>query len=95
MCGRSCCTACLLGRGGAGRGSDDRLQCPDGDTGKRVEPPVLLQLFQRHLGAAQQFGGCGDQAAVRGKDIVKDMVGRLKRDIMAATNRLDAMRPPS
>jgi hypothetical protein len=36
-----------------------------------------------------------DQAAIRGKDIVRDMVQRLKRDIMAATNRLDAMRPPS
>ena len=35
-----------------------------------------------------------DEAAVRGKDIVRDMVQRLKRDIMAATNRLDAMRPP-
>ncbi len=35
-----------------------------------------------------------DQAAARGKDIVGDMVRRLKRDIMAATNRLDAMRPP-
>ncbi len=34
-----------------------------------------------------------DEAAVRGKDIVQDMVRRLKRDIMAATNRLDAMRP--
>ena len=33
-----------------------------------------------------------DQAAVRGKDIVQDMVRRLQRDIMAATNRLDAMR---
>lgn len=36
-----------------------------------------------------------DQAAVRGRDIVGDMVQRLQRDIMAATNRLDAMRPPS
>ncbi len=35
-----------------------------------------------------------DEAAIRGKDIVRDMVQRLKRDIMAATNRLDAMRPP-
>jgi hypothetical protein len=33
-----------------------------------------------------------DQAAIRGKDIVGDMVRRLERDIMAATNRLDAMR---
>lgn len=35
-----------------------------------------------------------DQAAIRGKDIVAEMVVRLQRDIMAATNRLDAMRPP-
>lgn len=35
-----------------------------------------------------------DDAAARGKDIVRDMVVRLKRDIMVATNRLDAMRPP-
>jgi hypothetical protein len=33
-----------------------------------------------------------DKAADRGKDLVADMVIRLKRDIMAATNRLDAMR---
>ena len=36
-----------------------------------------------------------DEAAIRGKDIVADMVRRLKRDIMAASNRLDAMRSPS
>lgn len=35
-----------------------------------------------------------DEAAARGKDLVRDMVGRLKRDILVATNRLDAMRPP-
>jgi hypothetical protein len=33
-----------------------------------------------------------DAAAGRGQDLVADMVRRLKRDIMAATNRLDAMR---
>jgi hypothetical protein len=33
-----------------------------------------------------------DQAAARGKDIMQDMVRRLTRDIIAATNRLDAMR---
>jgi hypothetical protein len=32
-----------------------------------------------------------DEAASRGKDLVGDMVKRLKRDIMAAQNRLDAM----
>ncbi len=35
-----------------------------------------------------------DEAAAKGKDIVADMVARLKRDIMVATNRLDAIRPP-
>lgn len=32
-----------------------------------------------------------DEASSRGKDLVGDMVKRLKRDIMAARNRLDAM----
>jgi hypothetical protein len=32
-----------------------------------------------------------DEAASRGKDLVGDMVRRLRRDIMAARNRLDAM----
>jgi hypothetical protein len=35
-----------------------------------------------------------DEAAATGKGLVRDMVGRLKRDILVATNRLDAMRPP-
>jgi hypothetical protein len=33
-----------------------------------------------------------DEAAARGKDLVGDMVRRLKRDILVARNRLDAMR---
>jgi hypothetical protein len=32
-----------------------------------------------------------DEAAANGKDLVADMVGRLKRDIMVARNRLDAL----
>jgi hypothetical protein len=36
-----------------------------------------------------------DDEAAKGKDLVKDMVRRLKRDILVATNRLDALRPPS
>ncbi len=35
-----------------------------------------------------------DDAAATGKDLVRDMIGRLKRDILVATNRLDALRPP-
>lgn len=33
-----------------------------------------------------------DDAAARGKDLVADMVRRLQRDVIAARNRLDAMR---
>ena len=36
-----------------------------------------------------------DEAAGRGKDLVRDMVRRLQRDILVARNRLDAIRPPS
>jgi hypothetical protein len=32
-----------------------------------------------------------DDAATGGKDLIEDMVRRLKRDITAARNRLDAM----
>lgn len=35
-----------------------------------------------------------DQEAAQGRDLIKDMVRRLKRDITVATNRLDALRPP-
>lgn len=35
-----------------------------------------------------------DEEAAKGKDLVKDMVRRLKRDILVATNRLDAMQSP-
>jgi hypothetical protein len=33
-----------------------------------------------------------DEAAGKGKDLIAQMVRQLQRDIMAATNRLDAMR---
>lgn len=36
-----------------------------------------------------------DDEAAKGKDLIKDMVRRLKRDITVATNRLDALRPPT
>lgn len=36
-----------------------------------------------------------DEEAAKGKDLVADMVRRLKRDILVATNRLDALRPPA
>jgi hypothetical protein len=36
-----------------------------------------------------------DHEAAQGKDLIRDMVRRLKRDIVVATNRLDALRPPA
>ncbi|MDE3156557.1 MAG: hypothetical protein KGN76_15760 [Acidobacteriota bacterium] len=35
-----------------------------------------------------------DEAAAKGKDLIGEMVARLERDIMVATNRLEAIRPP-
>jgi hypothetical protein len=35
-----------------------------------------------------------DQAAATGKDLIAEMVARLERDIMVATNYLEAIRPP-
>jgi hypothetical protein len=36
-----------------------------------------------------------DAATAKGRDLVGEMVARVRREIMVATNRLDAMRPPS
>ncbi|HEX6162296.1 MAG TPA: hypothetical protein VFZ31_02945 [Vicinamibacterales bacterium] len=35
-----------------------------------------------------------DDEAAKGNDLIQDMVRRLNRDILVATNRLDALRPP-
>ncbi len=61
---------------------EEQLQLLDGDLAALKDTPLW------------ELKAMVDQAAVRGKDIVQDMVRRLQRDIMAATNRLDAMRPP-
>ena len=56
-----------------------------------------LELYARDLSELQaspiyELKAKVDEAAARGHDLVGDMVRRLKRDIMAATNRLEAMR---
>jgi hypothetical protein len=56
-----------------------------------------LELCSRDLAALQasplyELKTMVDAAAARGRDLVSDMVARLKRDILVATNRLDAMR---
>ncbi len=56
-----------------------------------------LALCGRDLAALEasqlyQLKALADEAAAKGNDLIADMVRRLKRDILAATNRLDAMR---
>lgn len=51
----------------------------------------LAELRESPLGKLKTMV---DEAAAGGKDLVRDMVGRLKRDILVATNRLEALRPP-
>ena len=58
-----------------------------------------LEALARDLAALQEsplgkLKAMVDEAAAQGKDLVRDMIGRLKRDILVATNRLDAIRPP-
>ena len=54
-----------------------------------VYPRELEELKESPL---WQLKTMVDEAAARGKDLVADMVRRLKRDIVAARNRLDATR---
>jgi hypothetical protein len=56
-----------------------------------------LEAYSAELAEAQEsplwkLKALVDEASSRGKDLVGDMVRRLKRDILAAQNRLDAMR---
>jgi len=51
----------------------------------------LAELHDSPLGKLKAMV---DEAAAQGKDLVRDMIGRLKRDILVATNRLDAISPP-
>ena len=61
---------------------EEELELIDGD---------LAALNESPLGKLKAMV---DEAAAGGKDLVRDMIGRLKRDILVATNRLDAIRPP-
>jgi hypothetical protein len=56
-----------------------------------------LETFRRETAALRdsplgRLKAMVDEAAARGKDLVREMTGRLKRDILVATNRLDAIR---
>jgi hypothetical protein len=52
---------------------------------------VARDLAELHDSPLGKLKTMVDEAAARGKDLVADMIRRLKRDIMAARNRLDAM----
>jgi len=57
----------------------------------------LMEMYARDRAALEatplyQLKVQVEAAAARGRDLMADMVARLKRDIMAATNRLDAIR---
>jgi len=57
-----------------------------------------LEMLARDLeavkaSAAWKLKAMVDEAAAKGKDLVRDTVARLQRDILVATNRLEAMRP--
>ena len=61
----------------------------------QVEQQLALlagDLAALHDSALWKLKAMVDDAGVQGKDLVSDMVRRLNRDILAATNRLDAMR---
>ncbi|HEY2431949.1 MAG TPA: hypothetical protein VGI12_04675 [Vicinamibacterales bacterium] len=50
------------------------------------------ELAELHESPLWKLRAMVDQAAARGKDLIAEQVRRLKRDIVAARNRLDAMR---
>ncbi len=58
---------------------DEELEACAGELAALTDSPLF------------QLKAMVDEAAARGKDLVADTVRRLKRDIMAARNRLDAM----
>lgn len=53
-----------------------------------------VDLHELQASPLGQLKAMVDAAAARGKDLIAEMVVRLERDIMVATNRLDAMQPP-
>jgi hypothetical protein len=62
-----------------------------------AEVEEQLDAYDRDLASLQdsslwKLKAMVDEAAAQGKDLVADMIRRLKRDIMASSNRLDAMR---
>jgi hypothetical protein len=55
---------------------------------------LAADLATLHASPSWELKLMVDKASAEGKDLVTDMVRRLKRDIVVATNRLDALRGP-
>lgn len=53
---------------------------------------IDLELAELKTTPLWELKAMVDREAIRGRDLVADMVRRLQRDIMVATNRLEAMR---
>ena len=82
--------------------SPEAVQGSDPDAARQrivrriAEIEEQLDVYATDLAAMQdtplwKLKAMVDEASARGKDLVSDMVARLKRDIMATRNRLDAM----
>lgn len=69
----------------------ERLERRVAQLGEQLER-LELELADLKTTPLWELKAMVDREAVRGRDLVADMVRRLQRDIMAAGNRLDAMR---
>lgn len=64
-----------------------------------AEAEEQLAVFDSELAALKESAAWKmktivDEAAAKGKDLVREMIGRVKRDILVARNRLNAIQPP-
>jgi len=59
-----------------------------------ITSPYHLNVTARKPWSLWKLKAMADEEAAKGQDLITDMVRRLTRDILVATNRLDALRPP-
>lgn len=82
--------------------SPESIQGDDPDSARLRLERRIAQLDEQLVACARELADLQDmplwklktmvdEAAARGKDLIADQIRRLKRDIMAARNRLDAM----
>lgn len=69
----------------------ERLERRVAQLGEQLER-LELELAELKTTPLWELKAMVDREAIRGRDLIADMVRRLQRDIMVASNRLDAMR---